>query len=72
LAECVGPFPTKKEASDAARQRRAGMDDHALLLAIQEELDGVEWDSDTLERVAQLMVASGYRIRDCNDVDREG
>jgi hypothetical protein len=46
--------------------------DHALLLAIQEQMDGVEWNSDTFERIAQLMVEGGYRIRDCNDVDRDG
>jgi hypothetical protein len=48
------------------------MNDHDLLLAIQEQLDGVEWTPDTLERIAQLMVASGYRIRDLDDCDRCG
>jgi hypothetical protein len=47
------------------------MDGQDLLLAIQQELDGVEWNSDTLERIAALMVDSGYRIRDCDDVDRK-
>jgi hypothetical protein len=47
------------------------MDDHDLLLAIQNRLDGIEWSSDTLEEIAQLMVNSGYRIRDSGDVDRE-
>jgi hypothetical protein len=47
------------------------MTESDLLLAIQELLDGVEWNSDTLERIATLMVASGYRIRDCDDFDRE-
>lgn len=46
------------------------MDDHDLLLAIQNRLDGVEWSSDTLEEIAGLMVASGYRIRDLDDRDR--
>jgi hypothetical protein len=47
------------------------MNDSDLLLAIQERLDGVEWTNDTFEEIAQLMVNSGYRIRDCNDVDRD-
>jgi hypothetical protein len=47
------------------------VDDHDLLLAIQNRLDGVEWSSDTLEEIAALMVASGYRIRDLDDRDRE-
>jgi hypothetical protein len=47
------------------------LNDHDLLLEIQTRLDGVEWSSDTLEEIAQLMVNSGYRIRDCNDVDRD-
>jgi len=46
------------------------MDDHTLLLAIHELLDGVEWSPDTLEQIAQLMMDSGYRIRDVDDVDR--
>jgi hypothetical protein len=40
------------------------MDDHALLLAIQELMDGVEWTPDTLERIAELMTESGYTVRD--------
>ena len=47
------------------------MDDHELLLSIQERLDGVVWSPDTLEDIAKLMVKSGYRIRDKDDVDRE-
>lgn len=46
------------------------MNDHDLLLTIQELLDGVEWTTDTVETIAELMVESGYRIRDKNDVDR--
>ena len=45
-----------------------------LLLFIQGQLDGVPWDSDTLDRIATKMVQAGYRIRcyrirDCDDVD---
>lgn len=46
------------------------MNDHDLLLAIQELLDGTEWNADTLEAIATLMVDSGWRIRDLDDVDR--
>ena len=45
------------------------MDDHDLLLEIQQLLDGVEWTPDTLDSIAALMIASGYRIRDLEDVD---
>ena len=45
------------------------MDDHELLLSIQELLDGVEWAPDTLDCIASLMIQSGYRIRDVDDVD---
>lgn len=38
--------------------------EHDALLAIQEELDGVEWSSDTLSRIADIMIQAGYRIRD--------
>lgn len=47
------------------------MNDQELLLAIQQELDGTEWNSDTLERIATMMIKSGYRIRDVDDVDRD-
>jgi regulator of RNase E activity RraB len=43
--------------------------DRDLLLAIQRELDGVEWNSDTLERIAQMMVSAGYRIRDPRELE---
>ena len=39
------------------------------LLAIQELMDGTEWNSDTLEAIAQVMINAGYRIRDLDDVD---
>ena len=45
--------------------------DHELALAIQQELDGVEWLPETLETIALLLVNAGYRVRDMNDVDRE-
>lgn len=40
------------------------MNDHDLLLAIQELLDGTEWSADTIEQVALLMEQNGYHISD--------
>lgn len=37
------------------------------LLRIQELLDGVEWTPDTLEAIAVVVQAAGYRVRDLND-----
>jgi hypothetical protein len=45
------------------------MNDHQAMLAIQQELDGVEWTADTLERVAEILQHAGYRIRDLDDSD---
>ena len=45
------------------------MNDHDLLLAIQELLDGVQWDGDTLCEVARLMEENGYHIGDSTIVD---
>jgi hypothetical protein len=39
------------------------MIDHEAMLVIQQELDGVEWTADTLERIAEIMRLAGYRIR---------
>jgi hypothetical protein len=43
------------------------MGDHEAMLAIQQELDGVEWTADTLERIAEIVQQAGYRIRDLDD-----
>jgi hypothetical protein len=43
------------------------MNDNEILLAIQELMDGVEWDSDTLTEIARLLTENGYRIRDSNE-----
>jgi hypothetical protein len=48
------------------------MIDHEAMLAIQQELDGVEWTADTLERIAEILHRAGYRIRDLDDRDTEG
>jgi hypothetical protein len=39
------------------------------MLAIQQELDGVEWTAETLERIAEILKHTGYRIRDLDDRD---
>jgi len=48
------------------------MDDHEILLAIQELMDGVAWSSDTLDKISVLLVDNGYRVRDLDDVDLMG
>lgn len=45
--------------------------DSDIVLAIQELLDGVEWTPSTLDKIAELLIANGYRIRDLDDVDLE-
>ena len=46
------------------------MNDHEAMLAIQQELDGVEWGTHTLDTIAEIMVSAGYRIRDLEDQDQ--
>lgn len=48
------------------------MNDHEAMLAIQQQLDGVEWSSQTTENIAAIMTQAGYRIRDLDDREREG
>jgi len=43
------------------------MNDHDLILAIQELLDGVEWTADTTAEIANLLTDNGYKIRDIDD-----
>lgn len=45
------------------------LDNKDALLEIQELLDGVEWNSDTCDAIAQVMDRAGYRIRDLDDRD---
>jgi hypothetical protein len=40
------------------------MNDHEIILAIQELMDGVEWTPDTLQEIAELLHENGYQIRD--------
>lgn len=41
--------------------------DHELVLKIQDLLNGKEWDTDTLDNIAALLVAYGYEVRDPGD-----
>ena len=43
------------------------MNDHNLLLAIQELLDGVEWTPTTLNEIADLLTNNGYAIHNLED-----
>lgn len=72
--------PTPKETNPKTRRRgsfttlaprRLAVNDHEIVLAIQEELDGSEWTSATLDRIATLLIDNGYRVRDLADADRE-
>ena len=40
------------------------MNDHDAMLAIQEQLDGVEWSTETLESIAEILTSAGYEVRD--------
>lgn len=40
------------------------MDDHEIIIAIQDTLDGVAWDADTVERIARILIDNGYEIGD--------
>jgi hypothetical protein len=44
------------------------MDDHDILLAIQELLDGTVWNIGMLEQIAEWLDEAGYLI---HDVDEE-
>jgi hypothetical protein len=46
------------------------MNDHDLLLAIQELLDGVEWTPSTLDQIADLMTANEYEIHSIDSRSR--
>ena len=47
------------------------MSDHEAMLAIQQQLNGVEWTPDTLSNIEQILISAGYHMRDLNDADRE-
>jgi hypothetical protein len=40
------------------------MNDHDIVLEIQQLLDGTEWQVDMLEKIASLLDENGYKIRD--------
>lgn len=54
---------------DEPEDDSAPKDDHDLILAIQELLDGTEWHSGMLEQIGEWLQASGYRVRDIDDMD---
>jgi hypothetical protein len=43
------------------------MTTHEAMLAIQEQLDGVEWSAHTLEEIAAILIEAGFRVRDLAD-----
>ncbi len=43
------------------------MDDHEIVPAIQDLLDGVAWDPDTIEAITDILTDNGYRIRDLEE-----
>jgi hypothetical protein len=43
------------------------MTDHQIVMAIQELLDGNAWSPDTLTKIAELLIANGYAVRDLGD-----
>jgi hypothetical protein len=45
------------------------MNDSDAMIAIQQELDGVEWSTQPLDRIATIMLSAGYPIRDSDGVD---
>lgn len=44
---------------------------HQALAKIQDLLDGVAWDANTLDNIARVMMQAGYRIRDIEERDRD-
>jgi len=47
------------------------MTDHEAMLQIQEALDGREWNADTLETIAAILVEAGYRLRYLDEIDSD-
>ena len=47
------------------------MSPHETLLAIQEMMDGVEWTTDTLDGIANLLNEAGYTVRDLDELERQ-
>lgn len=44
--------------------------DQAAMRSIQEALSGVEWNSETLDQVAGIVIQAGYTIRDIDGVEQ--
>lgn len=45
--------------------------DHETLLAIRDQLDGVEWSTRTLDEIAAILIEAGYQIRDLAEAQIE-
>ncbi len=43
------------------------MNDHEIILAIQELMSQVEWDASTLDEIADLLDDNGYKVGDISD-----
>jgi hypothetical protein len=43
------------------------MDDHEIVLKIQELMDGVEWTPETLDEIAELLNNNGYKVKDIDE-----
>lgn len=48
------------------------MNDHEIVLRIQELLDGVEWTPSTLDEIAGVLSDNGYAVHDLDGVERDG
>jgi len=59
------------ELKAISRSKGAMMTDHEAMLAIRDLMDGVEWNSDTLEAIAEVITEAGYQIRDMNNIRRD-
>jgi hypothetical protein len=59
---------TDSQATDSTgKKSNRCLTDHEAMLAIQQVLDGTEWNSDTFEAIAQIVTDAGHAIRDMND-----
>lgn len=48
-------------------ENETGLSDHDAMLEIQQLMDGVEWNADTLTEIASVLERSGYDVRDIDD-----
>jgi len=48
-------------------KRGARVTDHEIVLAIQQMLDGTEWQASLVNDIAQLLSDAGYAVRDIEE-----